>query len=273
MNNFRFDASAPPVSGTGTLGLWRTAGSVNFTGVVPCSAGTFAQQPSSQSLCAGQPASFSVSFPGATGYSWKKDGNVLTNGGTVSGADTATLTISAVTGADAGSYTCQVSTSCGEPSSNPASLAVGTAPGFTSHPGNQSGASGATIVLSASASGSPSYTWSHDGNPVGNGATGSGSTISGATTDTLTITNAQPSDGGSYVATATNSCGNVPSNAATVDIGCPADFNGDGGVDGDDVIAFFAAWDINDIAADFDGNGGVDGDDVIGFFGNWDSGC
>jgi len=55
--------------------------------------------------------------------------------------------------------------------------------------------------------------------------------------------------------------------------GCPADFNDDGGVDGDDVIAFFAAWDIGDIAADYTGDGGVDGDDVIGFFADWDAGC
>ncbi|MFZ4575285.1 MAG: right-handed parallel beta-helix repeat-containing protein, partial [Phycisphaerales bacterium] len=54
---------------------------------------------------------------------------------------------------------------------------------------------------------------------------------------------------------------------------CPADFNGDGGVDGDDVIGFFAAWDAGDIAADFTGDGSVDGDDVIGFFANWDAGC
>ncbi len=54
---------------------------------------------------------------------------------------------------------------------------------------------------------------------------------------------------------------------------CPADFNGDGGVDGDDVIGFFERWDAGDIGADFNGDGGVDGDDVIGFFENWDGGC
>ncbi|MFZ4576377.1 MAG: GC-type dockerin domain-anchored protein [Phycisphaerales bacterium] len=55
--------------------------------------------------------------------------------------------------------------------------------------------------------------------------------------------------------------------------GCPADHNGDGGVDGDDVIAFFADWDAGVIAADFNGDGGVDGDDVIEFFARWDAGC
>ncbi|MFZ4575115.1 MAG: GC-type dockerin domain-anchored protein [Phycisphaerales bacterium] len=54
---------------------------------------------------------------------------------------------------------------------------------------------------------------------------------------------------------------------------CPADYNGDTGVDGDDVIAFFADWDGGVIGADFNGDGGVDGDDVIDFFARWDSGC
>jgi hypothetical protein len=54
---------------------------------------------------------------------------------------------------------------------------------------------------------------------------------------------------------------------------CVGDFNGDGAVDGDDVIAFFGAWDLATAAADLNRDGGVDGDDVIRFFGGWDSGC
>jgi hypothetical protein len=55
---------------------------------------------------------------------------------------------------------------------------------------------------------------------------------------------------------------------------CPADFDGSGGIDGDDVIAFFADWDQNGPCADVDGSGGADGDDVIAFFAQWDvSGC
>jgi hypothetical protein len=56
--------------------------------------------------------------------------------------------------------------------------------------------------------------------------------------------------------------------------GCPSDVNLDGSVDGDDVIAFFAAWDSGSLnGGDYNGDGGVDGDDVIGFFAAWDSGC
>jgi hypothetical protein len=55
------------------------------------------------------------------------------------------------------------------------------------------------------------------------------------------------------------------------DLRCPSDFNLDGAVDGDDVIAFFTAWDLGN--ADYNNDGGTDGDDVIAFFGAWDSGC
>ncbi|MFZ4576071.1 MAG: hypothetical protein ACOYN0_16930, partial [Phycisphaerales bacterium] len=51
-----------------------------------------------------------------------------------------------------------------------------------------------------------------------------------------------------------------------------ADFNGDGGVDADDVILFFNAWDNGLIIGDLNGDGGVDSDDVIFFFGLWDNG-
>lgn len=53
--------------------------------------------------------------------------------------------------------------------------------------------------------------------------------------------------------------------------GCSADWDASGGVDGDDVIAFFADWDANN--ADFNVSGGTDGDDVIEFFAAWDNGC
>jgi hypothetical protein len=52
-----------------------------------------------------------------------------------------------------------------------------------------------------------------------------------------------------------------------------ADYNHDEGVDGDDVIAFFADWDAGEAGADVNQDGGVDGDDVIEFFAHWDAGC
>jgi hypothetical protein len=274
--NFRFDASAPPAPATGTLGLWRNNSSINFTGMVPCSAGTFAQQPSPQNPCAGGNASFSVSFPGATSFRWRKNGSTIANGGRISGANSATLAITNVDGTDVGSYDCQVGTSCGEPISSGAALSINPSPSITTQPGNQNASTGGIVTLTVAASNASAFTWTRDLSAVTNGPTGSGSVISGAGTGTLTITNAQPSDSGSYIATATNTCGNAASNAATVTVttpGCPADMNGDDSVDGDDVIAFFGWWDINDIRADFNLDESVDGDDVIAFFGRWDAGC
>lgn len=53
---------------------------------------------------------------------------------------------------------------------------------------------------------------------------------------------------------------------------CPADFNQDGGVDGSDIDAFFAAWESGDGAADVNFDGGVDGSDVEAFFAVWEAG-
>jgi serine/threonine protein kinase len=54
---------------------------------------------------------------------------------------------------------------------------------------------------------------------------------------------------------------------------CPADFTRDGGVDGDDVTAFFAAWEAGAAGADVNLDGSVDGVDVSVFFSNWEAGC
>lgn len=73
------------------------------------------------------------------------------------------------------------------------------------------------------------------------------------------------------VGTSADSNGNgIPDECETP---CPADFNGDGGVDGADVEAFFAAWTNADSAADVNEDGGVDGADVEAFFGYWEAGA
>ena len=53
---------------------------------------------------------------------------------------------------------------------------------------------------------------------------------------------------------------------------CAADFNNDGGVDGDDVVAFFRAWENGQSSADVNLDGGVDGDDISAFFRLWEAG-
>ncbi len=64
----------------------------------------------------------------------------------------------------------------------------------------------------------------------------------------------------------------APDNLVPIAPRCPADFNQDGGIDGADVQAFFAAWETGSPAADVNQDGGVDGTDVEVFFAAWESG-
>jgi hypothetical protein len=91
----------------------QTVGNVTVT----VSAGAaITTDPTATAKCAGETAIFNVVATGATlTYQWRKGGSPLLNGGTISGADTATLTITNVTAADAATYDVIVSSSCGSP--------------------------------------------------------------------------------------------------------------------------------------------------------------
>jgi len=54
---------------------------------------------------------------------------------------------------------------------------------------------------------------------------------------------------------------------------CVADFNGDGNVDTQDVLAFLNAWNAQDASADINGDGVVNTQDVTAFLNEWNSGC
>lgn len=54
---------------------------------------------------------------------------------------------------------------------------------------------------------------------------------------------------------------------------CVADFNNDGNVDTQDVLAFLNAWNAGDSSADVNGDGNVDTQDVLFFLNLWNAGC
>lgn len=85
-------------------------------------------------------------------------------------------------------------------------------PTITQQPASQTASVGATVTFTAAASGAPtpSLQWTKDGQ-----------TIAGATSPSLTLTNVQTGDAGSYRLRATNSCGSATSNAATLTVGLP----------------------------------------------------
>jgi hypothetical protein len=55
--------------------------------------------------------------------------------------------------------------------------------------------------------------------------------------------------------------------------GCDADFNGDGQVNTQDVLAFLNAWAAQDPRADFNGDGSINTQDVLAFLNAWAAGC
>ncbi len=80
---------------------------------------TFSQQPQSKIACLGSPVSFSVVANGVNDtYQWKKNGQNIT------GATAATYNIAHVAITDTGSYTCFVTSNCGNATSAVATLKI-----------------------------------------------------------------------------------------------------------------------------------------------------
>lgn len=152
---------------------------------------------------------------------------------------------------------------------------------------------GQTVTLTAApATGyqGVSVRWLRSGVPVHDGAGGAaegGGTVSGASVSlesptsggiaTLTITNARPVDSGVYTAEVLNECGSRSSNAVFVRVGCPADFDRDGFVDGLDYDAFVGCFEGVSCplgqSADFNLDGFPDAFDYDDFVAAFESGC
>jgi hypothetical protein len=99
-----------------------TCGSVT---VDVASSPSISQQPAPATVASGQPASFQVGASGtAPNYQWRKDGNNLSDGGSISGSMTANLSINPALTTDAGNYDVVISNTCFTVTSSAAALAV-----------------------------------------------------------------------------------------------------------------------------------------------------
>ena len=170
-------------------------------------------QPASQSVTAGQSATFSVAATG-TGtltYQWKMGTTAI------GGATAASYTTPATTSSESGTqFTVVVTDSTGSVTSNPATLTVtasAVAPSITSQPANQTVAAGQPATFSVTATGTAplAYQWKKNGAAIG-----------GANSATYTTPATTSGDNGAqFTVTVTNSVSSATSNAAQLTVNVP----------------------------------------------------
>lgn len=162
----------------------------------------------------------------------------------------------------------------------PAPIAV------TSQPGDRQACRGTTASFSVATSGDTPSSYAWQWKPPGqaenwmilsNGVVPGLGTVAGATTLQVTVSDTlAEASGGEMRCIVIGGCGGKISLPGTLTVcaclGCSADFNEDGGIDGSDIQAFFVAWEAGLCDADVNADGGVDGADAESFFGVWQAG-
>ncbi|WP_181256198.1 BspA family leucine-rich repeat surface protein [Aurantibacter aestuarii] len=152
-------------------------------------------QPSNVTSCNTGNHTFSVTATGATNYQWQINNSGtytnLSNNTTYSGVNTATLTVN-VTGATNAEFRCVVSDDCAnEANSSSATLNITSGPSITAQPGNRIICEGSNTTFSVTATDATGFQWQEQIGGAGAWVNiANNATYSGATTNTLTITNA-----------------------------------------------------------------------------------
>jgi len=201
--------SFSPSSQNVTIGTSSVIG-VNFTATASNMAPTITTQPASQTVTAGQTATFVVVASGTAplSYQWQK------NGANISGATSSGYTTPATTASDNGAnFDVVVSNSAGTVTSAPATLTVNpapVAPTITTQPTSQTVTAGQAATFSVTANGTAplAYQWRQNGTAI------SGATAAGYTTPATTTANT----GEQFTVVVSNSAGSVTSSAATLTV-------------------------------------------------------
>ncbi|HEX9046120.1 MAG TPA: immunoglobulin domain-containing protein, partial [Verrucomicrobiae bacterium] len=180
----------------------------------------FSVQPSNRIV---SPSSNFVCSAPATGsipinYQWFFNGVLLTDGGNISGATTATLALNGAQTNQSGTYFVVASNNISTATSSIATLFVGVPPVITQQPASATNFAGTLASLSVLADGTAplAYQWLLNNTPLVDDTNRSGSQ-----TATLIISNAQSADAGNYTVTITNGAGAVTSAVATLTVWLP----------------------------------------------------
>jgi hypothetical protein len=144
-------------------------------------------QPSNQTVCEGNAATFTVNASGSgLTYQWRQGTSGLVNGGNISGATSSTLIIDPATSADASTdYNVVITGGCPLSSTSAdATLTINTAPVITVQPIDVTVCEGSPATLSVNATGTGlTYQWRQGTNNMINGARVSGATAASVTFD------------------------------------------------------------------------------------------
>jgi hypothetical protein len=164
------------------------------------------QQPAPLTVCAGQPATFTVGASGSgLSYQWRK------NSIPIAGAVASSFRIASAAAGDAGSYSVVVSNQGGTVASSAANLSVNAPAVITTQPVSLTRSAGQSATFAVMATGSGlRFQWRHNG---GN--------IAGATGSSYTIASVASADAGSYYVVVFNGCSTVNSAAATLTVNSP----------------------------------------------------
>ena len=142
-------------------------------------------------------------------YQWFKDGSPLADGGNIAGSLSRVLTVSALTTADAGSYSVTVGNAVGSATSGSATLTILVPPVITAQPASLSvtASNAATFSVAVTGTAPLRYQWRK-----------AAVAIAGATNSTYTIASAKTTDAAVYSVVVTNLAGSVTSANATLTV-------------------------------------------------------
>lgn len=176
-------------------------------------------QPAGAQIFEGQSITIAAGVRGAPtlSYQWSKDGVALANGGSISGATTASLQITAAQLTDAGDYTLVITNSYGTATTEAAALGVYTAtpPSIVTQPSSQSVFEGVDVEFTVTAEGPPPFTyrWMKDGVPLADDGR-----ITGSASATLKLGAVRLTDAGNYSLRVTNFADSVTSSSAALTV-------------------------------------------------------